>query len=89
MAARGVKKDENVERAIEKATGCNPRIIEVWTLDLASFESVKAYTAKVMAQRSIRFIAYLASKKEKKSESQDIYIDDQTNTINVAIEPEE
>ncbi|ORY08960.1 hypothetical protein BCR34DRAFT_569260 [Clohesyomyces aquaticus] len=46
MAVRSVDKGEKAKAAIIQATGCDPKIIEIWTIDLTSYDSVKAFATR-------------------------------------------
>jgi NAD(P)-dependent dehydrogenase (short-subunit alcohol dehydrogenase family) len=46
MAVRSVDKGESAKAAIIEATGCDPKIIEVWSIDLTSYDSVKAFAER-------------------------------------------
>ncbi|ETI21842.1 hypothetical protein G647_05911 [Cladophialophora carrionii CBS 160.54] len=43
LAVRNTKAGNDAKRDIERTTGCDPSVIEVWSLDLASYDSVKAF----------------------------------------------
>ncbi|KIW67798.1 hypothetical protein PV04_07025 [Phialophora macrospora] len=43
LAVRNTKAGEDAKRDIEKTTACDRSVIEVWPLDLASYDSVKAF----------------------------------------------
>lgn len=47
MACRSTAKGEAAARSIEESTGCAPGTIEVWPMDLGSYDSVKAFAARV------------------------------------------
>ncbi|ETN44695.1 uncharacterized protein HMPREF1541_10365 [Cyphellophora europaea CBS 101466] len=46
IAVRSVDKGETAKRAVTAATSCNPSTVEVWPLDLADYDSVKAFAAR-------------------------------------------
>ncbi|UZJ53734.1 hypothetical protein CBS101457_003054 [Exobasidium rhododendri] len=46
LAVRNTKAGEAAKNDIETTTGCDDSVIEVWSLDLASYDSVKAFAAK-------------------------------------------
>ncbi|KAK2767081.1 hypothetical protein FQN54_006400 [Arachnomyces sp. PD_36] len=46
MAVRTVEKGEAAKSDIVKSTGCDPKIIEVWKLDLSSYDSIKAFATR-------------------------------------------
>ena len=46
VAVRSLAKGEAAKRSIERSTGCDPGVIEVWPLDLSSYVSVKAFAAR-------------------------------------------
>lgn len=50
LAVRSAERGETAKRAIEQATGCDQRVVEVWSLDLSSYASVKAFAAKATAE---------------------------------------
>ena len=43
LAVRNTKAGEEAKHDIESTTRCNPDVIEVWPLDLSSYESVKSF----------------------------------------------
>jgi NAD(P)-dependent dehydrogenase (short-subunit alcohol dehydrogenase family) len=43
MAVRSIGKGEKAKSILERTTKCNPSVIEVWPLDLSSYDSVKAF----------------------------------------------
>ncbi|KIW91186.1 uncharacterized protein Z519_08081 [Cladophialophora bantiana CBS 173.52] len=43
LAVRNTKAGEDAKKDIEKTTNCNRGVIEVWELDLASYDSVNAF----------------------------------------------
>jgi len=43
LAVRNSKAGEAAKHDIESSTRCNPNVIEVWPLDLSSYESVKSF----------------------------------------------
>ncbi|KAH8170486.1 short chain dehydrogenase domain-containing protein [Sarocladium implicatum] len=49
MAVRTVSKGEEAKQEIEEATGVKD-VIQVWQLDKTSYESVKAFAAKVLSE---------------------------------------
>jgi len=46
IAVRSVEKGETAKRSIIQATGCEPKIIEVWSIDLTSYDSVKTFAER-------------------------------------------
>ncbi|KAK8101934.1 hypothetical protein PG999_012308 [Apiospora kogelbergensis] len=46
MAVRSIEKGEAAKDSIIKATRCDPKAIEVWAMDLSSYDSVKAFAAR-------------------------------------------
>ncbi len=46
IAVRSVEKGETAKRSIIQATKCNPEIIDVWFIDLTSYDSVKAFAER-------------------------------------------
>ena len=46
IAVRSTEKGEAAKRDIEGSTKCSSNVIEVWPLDLCSYASVKAFTAR-------------------------------------------
>jgi len=46
IAVRSLKNGEDAKAEIVSATNCNPEVVEVWNLDLASYDSVKAFAKK-------------------------------------------
>lgn len=46
LAVRSVEKGEAAKQSIVESTNCDPKVIEVWKLDLSSYESVKAFAAR-------------------------------------------
>ncbi|KAL1855157.1 hypothetical protein Plec18167_002144 [Paecilomyces lecythidis] len=50
MAVRSIEKGEAAKREIVEATGCDPSVIDVWTLDLSSYASVKSFAARVTSE---------------------------------------
>ena len=43
LAVRNTKAGDEAKKDLEKTTKCDPSVIEVWTLDLSSYESVKTF----------------------------------------------
>ncbi|KAJ5613314.1 hypothetical protein N7510_006508 [Penicillium lagena] len=43
MAVRSVSKGEKAKTILRRSTRCGPSVIEVWRLDLSSYDSVKAF----------------------------------------------
>ena len=50
IACRSTAKGEAAQRDIEESTGCGPGVIEVWDIDLCSYDSVKAFAARAAKQ---------------------------------------
>ncbi|KAG5777614.1 hypothetical protein H9Q73_008721 [Fusarium xylarioides] len=50
MAVRSIEKGEDAKRAIQESTGCEPDTVEVWALDLSSYDSVKAFATSAAAK---------------------------------------
>ncbi|KAI1477296.1 putative short-chain dehydrogenase/reductase family protein [Daldinia eschscholtzii] len=46
MAVRSIEKGEAAKLSLEKSTGCDSEVIEVWPIDLCSYESVKAFAER-------------------------------------------
>lgn len=46
LAVRNIKAGEEAKKDIETNTKCGATVIEVWTLDLASYDSVKAFAKR-------------------------------------------
>ncbi|EXJ87396.1 alcohol dehydrogenase [Capronia epimyces CBS 606.96] len=46
LAVRNTSAGENARREIEETTHCGPGVIEVWKLDLASYESVQTFATR-------------------------------------------
>ncbi|KAH9894627.1 hypothetical protein F4778DRAFT_747708 [Xylariomycetidae sp. FL2044] len=46
VAVRSVDKGEAAKRTLAEATRVDPRIVEVWPMDLTSYDSVKAFAAR-------------------------------------------
>ncbi|KAI0128163.1 NAD(P)-binding protein [Hypoxylon sp. NC0597] len=46
MAVRFTEKGEAAKVSLEKLTGCKPGVIEVWSIDLCSYASVKAFAER-------------------------------------------
>ncbi|MCJ1380925.1 hypothetical protein MMC17_004034 [Xylographa soralifera] len=46
IAVRSIEKGEAAKKSIEQSTQCNPKVIDVWSLDLGSYASVKAFAAR-------------------------------------------
>lgn len=46
MAVRNTQAGEDAKDDIEATTGCGSSVIEVWSLDLSSYDSVKAFATK-------------------------------------------
>lgn len=46
IAVRSVEKGNAAKQSIEESTHCDPSVIEVWQLDLCSYESVKAFASR-------------------------------------------
>lgn len=47
LAVRSVAKGEVAKASIEASSGCKPGVVEVWNLDLTSYDSVKAFANEV------------------------------------------
>jgi NAD(P)-dependent dehydrogenase (short-subunit alcohol dehydrogenase family) len=43
LAVRNIKAGEEAKKDIETSTKCGPAVIEVWPLDLSSYESIKSF----------------------------------------------
>jgi NAD(P)-dependent dehydrogenase (short-subunit alcohol dehydrogenase family) len=52
LAVRSLEKGEDAKRDIEQSTGCNKDVVQVWQLDLASFQSVKDFAARAKKELS-------------------------------------
>lgn len=52
LAVRNIKAGEAAKQDIEKTTKCGSSVIEVWSLDLASYDSVKAFAERANSQLS-------------------------------------
>src|SRR6202012_5872282 len=52
LAVRSLKKGEDAKRDIVQSTGCNKDAVQVWQLDLASFQSVKDFAARAKRELS-------------------------------------
>lgn len=48
LAVRNIKAGEAARKDIETSTRCNTTVLEVWTLDLASYESVKSFAKRAL-----------------------------------------
>lgn len=46
LACRNAEKGEAAKRAIKTSTACPPGVLEVWQLDLASYDSVRQFASK-------------------------------------------
>jgi NAD(P)-dependent dehydrogenase (short-subunit alcohol dehydrogenase family) len=46
LAVRDLKKGETAKEDIEKTTGCAKDVLQVWKLDMASYQSVKDFAAR-------------------------------------------
>lgn len=46
IAVRSVDKGETAKRSVVQTTGCDANVIEVWPIDLTSYESVKAFAER-------------------------------------------
>lgn len=46
LACRNIKAGEEAKKDIETSTNCNTNVLEVWTLDLLSYESIKSFAAR-------------------------------------------
>lgn len=46
IAVRTVEKGETAKRSIVQLTKCDPEIIEVWSIDLTSYDSIKAFAER-------------------------------------------
>ncbi|KIW57094.1 hypothetical protein PV05_05693 [Exophiala xenobiotica] len=49
LAVRNTKAGEAAKKDIEATTGCAASVIEVWPLDLSSYDSVKAFSSRASA----------------------------------------
>jgi retinol dehydrogenase-12 len=47
IACRNTQKGLAAKSSLVSSTGCDPSIIDVWQIDMASFDSVKAFGARV------------------------------------------
>ena len=47
LAVRSLDKGHAAKHDIEASTGCDPKLIQVWLLDMASYASVKKFAARV------------------------------------------
>ncbi|KAM6523002.1 hypothetical protein FALCPG4_012607 [Fusarium falciforme] len=50
LAVRSTEKGEAAKCVLQESTGCDPALLEVWALDLASYASVKAFAARANAE---------------------------------------
>ena len=46
LAVRNTSAGEEAKRSIEESTVCGPNVVEVWSMDLSSYDSVKAFAAR-------------------------------------------
>jgi NAD(P)-dependent dehydrogenase (short-subunit alcohol dehydrogenase family) len=46
LAVRNLEKGEAAKRDIDQSAGCGPDVVNVWHLDLASYQSVKDFAAR-------------------------------------------
>ncbi|KAK8050746.1 hypothetical protein PG994_012476 [Apiospora phragmitis] len=47
LAVRNLDKGHDAKHDIEASTGCGPDIVQVWRVDMASYQSVQAFAARV------------------------------------------
>lgn len=47
LAVRNLDKGHDAKHDIEASTGCSPNVIQVWRIDMASYQSVQAFAARV------------------------------------------
>ncbi|KAI1841784.1 hypothetical protein JX265_007112 [Neoarthrinium moseri] len=47
IAVRSVEKGESAKRSIVQTTGCDPKVIDVWPIDLTSYDSVRTFADRV------------------------------------------
>lgn len=47
LAVRSLKNGENAKALIEQSTSCGSNVVEVWTLNLSSYDSVKEFAERV------------------------------------------
>ena len=52
LAVRSLDKGEEAKRDIEQSTGCAENVVQVWQLDLASYQSVKDFAARAKKELS-------------------------------------
>ncbi|TVY64057.1 Short chain dehydrogenase atnD [Fusarium oxysporum f. sp. cubense] len=50
IAVRSTEKGEAAKSVLAESTGCDPAILEVWPVDLASYASVKAFAARAITE---------------------------------------
>ncbi|KIX94946.1 uncharacterized protein Z520_09256 [Fonsecaea multimorphosa CBS 102226] len=81
LAVRNTKAGEAAKKDIENTTKCSPNVIEVWELDLASFDSVKAFADRASKLPRIDVLlenAGIATRKYSQAEGHE-----RTITVNV------
>ena len=78
LAVRDTKKGAAAKSSIESSTKCAPGVIEVWNLDLSSYDNVKAFAAKATAELpridAVIENAGVATDKYKKAEDNELTI---------------
>ncbi|EXJ59200.1 alcohol dehydrogenase [Cladophialophora yegresii CBS 114405] len=81
LAVRNTKAGEDAKKNIESTTGCDPSVIEVWSLDLSSYDSVKAFADRASKLQRIDVLlenAGIAAAKYSQAEGHE-----RTITVNV------
>jgi NAD(P)-dependent dehydrogenase (short-subunit alcohol dehydrogenase family) len=48
LACRSTQKGSVAKKSLVSSTACDPSVIEVWEIDMASFDSVKAFGARAL-----------------------------------------
>lgn len=81
LAVRNTKAGEDAKTDIETSTGCDAKVLEVWNLDLASYDSCKAFAERAEKLNRIDVLlenAALATRERSLAESHE-----RTITVNV------
>lgn len=82
LACRSVEKGRAAAKDIQTSTGCSPETLEVWELDMASYDSVKAFASRVHANLS-RLDVFIANAGINSNQFRTFEKDEAMITVNV------
>jgi NAD(P)-dependent dehydrogenase (short-subunit alcohol dehydrogenase family) len=82
LACRSVEKGRAAAKDIQTSTGCLPDVLDVWQLDMASYDSVQAFASRVHANLP-RLDVFIANAGINSSQFQMFEKDEAMITVNV------